>query len=355
MIKQMFILVLVVALTHCKQGSDNGLTIEYKKTFDSIPSASGLAIREDSAYVVCDDGTGIYQINLRNFHQNKIEIKGLPFNQYREPKPVKHDFESACFVKWQGKEYLMAMGSGSNSTWRDSLLIVNIPDYRDQRIISLDEFYKQLQLKTHTDTTQWNIEGLAVSGNNLIMANRGNNLLISCDVGDFFSWLIKSNSVLPRIKYQRIHLPSIDKHEARLSGICNLDEQNLLVCASVEDTPDWTKDGPVLGSYFAVYSLKNDKITSTYLLQEEEGKALIEKIESVDVLQKSSNGDFTFLALGENDNGSSDLFKIILRRAVIDAWPEQQTIEAMQPLHHHLPNCLSAKSRYCCQSYKVKS
>jgi hypothetical protein len=82
----------------------------------------------------------------------------------------------------------------------------------------------------------------------------------------------------------------------------------------VEDTPDWTKDGPVLGSYFAVYSLKNDKITSTYLLHDEEGKALIEKIESVDVLQTNSNGDFTFLALGDNDNGSSDLFRIILRR-----------------------------------------
>jgi len=315
MIKQMFILVLVVGLTHCKQGSGNGLTIEYKKTFDSIPSASGLAIRGDSAYVVCDDGTGIYQINLRNFHQRIIEIKGLPFNQYREPKPVKHDFESACFVKWQGKDYLMAMGSGSNSTSRDSLLIVNISDYRDQRIISLDQFYKQLQSKTHTDTTQWNIEGLAVSGNNLIMANRGNNLLISCDVGEFFSWLMRSNSHFPQTKYQRIHLPSIDKHEARLSGVCNLDEQNLLVCASVEDTPDWTKDGPVLGSSFAVYSLKNDKVASTYLLQDERGKPLKEKIESVDVLQKTANGDLIFLALGENDNGSSELFRINLRWA----------------------------------------
>lgn len=315
MIKQIFILVLLAVLTNCNQHSNNGLTVEYERTFDSIPSASGLAIRGDSAYIVSDDGTGIYQINLQNFNQNKIEIKGLPFNQYREAKPVKHDFESACFVKWQDKEYLMAMGSGSNSPSRDSLLIVNISDYGDQRIISLDEFYKQLQLKTHTDTTQWNIEGLTVSGNNLIMANRGNNLLISCDVRDFFSWLMASGAHFPDIKYQRIHLPSIDQHEARLSGVCNLDEQNLLVCASVEDTPDWTKDGPVLGSYFAAYSLKSDKITSTYLLRDEQGKPLKEKIESVDVLQKTSNSDFIFLALGENDNGSSELFRIVLRGA----------------------------------------
>src|SRR4030095_275325 len=315
MIKQIFILALVVVVTTCKQGPNNGLLIEYQKTFDSIPSASGLAIRADSAYVVCDDGTGIYQTNLRNFHQTKIEIKGLPFDQYREAKPVKHDFESACFVKWQAKEYLMAMGSGSNSPSRDSLLIVNISDYGDQRIISLDEFYKQLQLKTHTDTTQWNIEGLTVSGNNLIMANRGNNLLISCDVRDFFSWLMASGAHFPEIKYKRVHLPSIDTHEARLSGICNLDEQNLLVCASVEDTPDWTKDGPVLGSYFAVYSIKSDKMTSTHLLQDENGKPLKEKVESVDVLQKGSDGDLIFLAIGENDDGKSELYKIMLRAA----------------------------------------
>ena len=315
MLKQLtFVGLLVVLLITCQQYSNNALTIEYNKTFDSIPSGSGLVIRGDSAYVVCDDGTGIYQINLRNFQQNKIPIKGLSFDQYREPKPVKHDFESACLVKWQATEYLMAVGSGSNSTSRDSLLLLNISDHDDQRIISLAAFYEQLRLRTHTDTTQWNIEGLTAAGNKIIMANRGNNLLITCEVANFFSWLIKPNSSFPQIKYLRLHLPSIDKHEARLSGLCTLTDTDLLLCASVEDTPDWTKDGPVLGSYFAFYSLRDGKIGATYLFRNAQGKRLKEKIESIDILQKTSDGNLHFLAMGENDNGSSELFSIRLYR-----------------------------------------
>ena len=299
-------------LCSCGSESTNKLTIEYKKSFDSIPSASGIAVRGNDVFVVCDDGTGIYRINLPDYHQTKLPVKGLPSELYREHKTVKHDFESACFVKWKEKDYLMAMGSGSTAGFRDSLLLMNTADFTDQRIISLHTFYNQLQSITHTDRSQLNIEGLTVVGNNLIIVNRGNNLMISCNLSDFLSWLTESADTVPQIKYHKLALPSIDKKEARLSGICTIDDTHLLFCASVEDTPDWTKDGPVLGSFFGIYSIKDEKISATYLLKDENDLPLKEKIESVDILQ-NKDGDLIFLAAGDNDDGTSDLFRLKLR------------------------------------------
>lgn len=280
--------------------------------FDSIPSASGLIIKNDTAFIICDDGTGIYKLNLQSFQQEKIPINGLPLHSYRESKEEKHDFESATLANWEGKEYLVAFGSGSTNTARDSVLMLNTADYNDQKIISLHGFYQQLQPLTGTDSTQWNIEGLAFLNGRLIIANRGNNLLVSCNSNDFFSWLLQKASPFPKIDYKQIHLPAINGHEATLSGICDIDDKRLLLCASVEDTPDWTKDGPVLGSYFGIYSLEKKKLIASYLLKDSNGKPKKVKIESVDVLEKNIGTDFSFYATGDNDDGTSRLLKIKL-------------------------------------------
>ena len=300
----------------CKQDSNTSLTIQYDKLFDSIPSASGIAIQNQSAYIVCDDGTGIYKIDLKDFHHQKIPIIGLPYNQYREDKSIKHDFESACFAKWQNSEYLVAIGSGSGSA-RDSLLMINIGNYRDQKIFSLDKFYKQILITTSMDSTQLNIEGLTIAADSMIILNRGNNLMITCNVHDFFSFVVNGGDTFPEVKFRKVKLPSIEKHEARFSGICTIDDKHLLFCASVEDTPDWTKDGPVLGSYFGIYSLEDNRVTATYLLKDRKGKAIKEKIESVDIVQNRKQ-DLIFLATADNDNGSSRLFQFRLTQSKLE-------------------------------------
>lgn len=304
---------LVFALQYsCGTHSVDNLTVESEKVFDSIPSASALIIKNDTAFVICDDGTGMYKLNLQSFQQEKIPLTGLPLHSYRESKEEKHDFESATLVIWKEKEYLVAFGSGTTTKARDSVLMVNTADYNDQKIISLHGFYQQLQSLTGTDSTQWNIEGLAFSNGQLIIANRGNNLLVSCNKDDFFSWLLQKASSFPKIDYTRIHLPTINGDEATLSGICAIDDKRLLFCASVEDTPDWTKDGPVLGSFFGIYSLEKKKLIASYLLKDSSGKPKKVKIESVDVLKKNTDTGFSFYATGDNDDGTSRLLKIKL-------------------------------------------
>ena len=306
------LLYIINSLGCFQQDEDHLLLIKHKKILDSIPSGSGMVLKNDTAYIIGDDATGIYQLNIVNYGQHKIPIRGLSPNQYREPKSVKHDFECATFVNWKGKEYLLGLGSGGNS-YRDSMLMLNMSDFDDNKILSIHNFYKRLQLLTNSDSTQWNIEGATSLAGDLVILNRGNNLIIKFNLGDFMEYVFDNNTSFPAVDYHQIRLPSINKHEARLSGACTLDGDRLLFSASVEDTPDWTKDGPVLGSFIRIYSLSENKIKASYLLQDNNKNALKEKIESLDIWKHEADGNIIFYAIGDDDAGTTNLFQLKLR------------------------------------------
>ena len=289
------------------------LIIETETILEDVPSGSGIVIKKEIAYIFSDDGTGVYQLNLLNQQHNKIAILGMAYDVYREEKAVKHDFESATLVNWDGKEYLLALGSGSKENARDSMLMLNTLDFKDNRIVSLHNIYKQLRQLTNTGTEHWNIEGATTIEDELVLLNRGNNLLIRINKNDLLSYISDSSTPFPEIKYHRVKLPSIGDHEARLSGACTLDSSHILFSASVEDTPDWISDGPVLGSFIGVYSLQSGKVIASHLLQDGRGNVQKEKLEAVDILRKEANGDIILLALSDNDNGTSKLFQLRLK------------------------------------------
>ena len=286
--------------------------IESERVFDNIPSGSGLVITNDTAFIIGDDATAVYLLNLENFKHQKLTISGIVSSKSREPKATKHDFESATLVNWNGKRYLLAFGSGSQIDARDSLLVFNLDDNSDQRIVSMHQFYEELQRLTNTDSMQWNLEGATVMGKSLILCNRGNNMVFEIVLIDFLKFLFEPDSSFPPVLFHRVRMPRIDNKEARLSGVCSLNDSVLIFSASVEDTPDWTKDGPVIGSFICIYSIREFEILDSYPLERRNGIALKEKIESLDVLNKDDKGVITLIAIADNDNGSSKLFRLKL-------------------------------------------
>jgi hypothetical protein len=287
------------------------LIIEEQKLLNSIPSASGLAIENDTAWIVGDDATGIYRLHLTSFEQQKIPLKGFDAQQYRLPKPIKHDLECANLISYNHKQYLLAFGSGSLEPYRDSVLLLNTNDTADQQLISVQPFYKELQRLTGTDSTQWNIEGSTLAGDSLIICNRGNNMLISFHADSFMHYLLFAGTPIPAINFHKACLPQIEGKEARLSGICTLDETHLLFSAAVEDTPDWVSDGPILGSFVGIYSLKEKKVLASHLLRNQQGAVTNQKLESIDIVSKQG-GTITCIAMADNDNGTSGLFRLKL-------------------------------------------
>jgi hypothetical protein len=285
--------------------------IEEEKLLNSIPSASGLAIENDTAWIIGDDATSVYRLNLTSFEQEKIPLKGFDAEQYRLPKPIKHDLECANLITYNNKQYLLAFGSGTLEPYRDSVLLLNTSDTADQQFISVQPFYKELQRLTGTDSTKWNIEGSTLVGDTLIICNRGNNLLISFHADSLMHYLLFAGTPIPAIDFHKANLPQIEGKEARLSGICTLNDNHLLFSAAVEDTPDWVKDGPILGSFIGIYSLKEKKVLASHLLRDKQGAIAKEKLESIDIVSKQG-GTITCIAMADNDNGTSGLYRLKL-------------------------------------------
>lgn len=309
----LYILTIITLLTgSCREKQPiQMLIIEEEKLLDSIPSASGIAIENDTMWIVGDDATSVYRLNLTSFEQQQIPLKGFPSEQYRLPKPIKHDLECANLISYNNKQYLLAFGSGTLEPYRDSVLLMNINDTADQQFISVQPFYKELQRLTGTDSTQWNVEGSTLAGDSLIISNRGSNLLISFHADSLMHYLLFAGVPVPAIDFHKANLPQIEGKEARLSGLCTLDDTHLLFSASVEDTPDWVKDGPILGSFIGIYSLKEKKVVASHLLRDKQGAVAIEKLESIDIVSKQG-GTITCIAVADNDNGTSKLFRIKL-------------------------------------------
>ncbi len=312
-----FSLIVIISILSCSENeAKSDLSIESQKVFDNIPSGSGLVLTNDTAFIIGDDATAVYLLNLENFKQQKLPISGMVSSKNREPKDTKHDFESATLVNWNDGRYLLAFGSGSQIDARDSLLVFNIDDNSDQKIVSLHQFYEELQRLTNTDSMQWNLEGSTVMGESLILCNRGNNMVFEIALNDFLKFLFEPDSSFPPVLFHRVRMPRIENKEARLSGACSLNDSVLIFSASVEDTPDWTKDGPILGSFICIYSIREFEIIGSYLLERRNGSSLKEKIESLDVLNKDDKGVITLMAIADNDNGSSRLFRLKLTTSV---------------------------------------
>lgn len=307
------VIMLCTCYIQCKEKQANDpLIIDDHEILDSIPSGSGIVLNNDTAFIIGDDATSVYALNINDRRQRKIPITGLPVNEYREPKSVKHDFESAALVSFKGKELLMAFGSGS-AVSRDSLLLLDINNQAGQQIISLERFYSVQRSQSGVNSGQWNIEAATVTGNQLFLFNRGNNMIFSCNAQQFMDYITGTGLASPVVLHHKITLPSINNHEARFSGACTLNEDEILFCASVEDTPDWTKDGPVLGSFIGIYSISKKKVVSTYLLKNKNGEPIKEKLESLEILKQKRNS-IMILAIGDNDDGSTGWWKLALNK-----------------------------------------
>jgi hypothetical protein len=122
----------------------------------------------------------------------------------------------------------------------------------------------------------------------------------------------------PDVTHTPIKLPSIGKHEARFSGACSLnDNKMLLFCASVEDTPDWTTDGPVLGSFIGLLDLDQkgqQQLKKVEQIKNKDGSPFLEKMESIEVVRKLSNGELICYGITDNDLGGSKLLEIRVRK-----------------------------------------
>jgi hypothetical protein len=291
------------------------LSLQNTITLDSVPSASGIAIVKDSAYVIGDDATCIYKLSLQTQQFRKIQIPGAQPGLYRVPKDSKNDFETAAIGTINQKTYFLAFGSGTLSPFRDSFLFMDLDNEADLRIISIAAFYNQLLQKNKLDKNNFNIEGAAISGNHLYLFNRAGGMIFQVNWNDFFQYINDPVSqAVPASTTHVIQLPEQSGVKAGFSGACTLDDETILFTASLENTKNWIDDGEITGSYVGVLDVTAQVISlNTGLLLRQGNEALKVKLESLDVVSVSKD-NIIIECVADNVNGTSAFYRLGLKK-----------------------------------------
>lgn len=282
---------------------------------DSVPSASGAVMVNDSLYIIGDDASGIYKLSLSDYGWSKTSFLTGDTKGYRIPKPVKHDFESAAIARIDAAEYLVAFGSGTLSPYRDSLLLAKIADINEQKRFSLSSFYHTLLQQNRLARKDLNIEGIAIAGDRLYILNRGDNSITETSWQQFIEYTRSSpgNKKFPSIKTHRLKLPSLHGVQAGMSGACTLNDTTLLLTASLENTTNWTQDGEILGSYILIVKLATQGPELVQAIPIKNKNAVMPvKLESLDIIS-ANDSQVLIAAVADNDNGSSTVYRFLLR------------------------------------------
>ncbi|HRO43934.1 MAG TPA: hypothetical protein PL009_13945 [Flavipsychrobacter sp.] len=305
-----WLLFAVLVFYCCRSPQTFTINIVEEKLFDSIPSGSGVVYHQKQLLIISDDAPFIYKMSLKDFLYEAIPLKGYASDVYRISKTSKPDFECATTGNIEDKEYLFAFGSGSKSPARDSMLMTDVDDLKQQHIISLGEFYSSLQQQLKLGKKEWNIEGALTYNGSLVLLNRGNNAVVTIAWKEFIKFI--QDGTLPKASHYVLQLPQYRGHTARLSGACKLDDNgNVLFCASIEDTPNWYTDGPVLGSFIGIFNIAEKKVKHIAMLQRD-SKAILDKIESVEVIEAAGN-TAQVVACADNDRGHTKIYLLKIK------------------------------------------
>ncbi|MES2702656.1 MAG: hypothetical protein V4649_08460 [Bacteroidota bacterium] len=288
------------------------VTIRQTVVLDSLPSGSGLIWEGGNAYVVGDDATSLLKISddLQQIH--RIHITGQPDTVFKISKAIKPDYESAVSGEIDGQSSLFAFGSGSLPA-REQLLQVSLANGQNQHVASLSTLYAAIRTELHLPDSTMNIEGAARCKGWLYLFLRKENIAVRMLWTDFVQYL--DSGAIPQFKHQVIRLPTYNGISAGFSGAAEVaqDGNQLLFCASLENTANAIDDGEITGSYIGVLRMQDNGeliLEATTLLKDTAGNIVKEKIESIAITGKKENGDITAMLVADNDGATTTLFKI---------------------------------------------
>lgn len=279
------------------------------------PSGSAITYYEGKFYLVGDDAR-----NIAVLDQNYREAGTVPLFEHPEkriPKTQKTDFETAVIVDVQHQPHLLAIGSASRKE-REQVMLVSLQQ-PDAHLSKFDTGVFTARLR-RAGIKEVNIEGATLTGDHLILANRGNNtyrenhLIIT---GKDY-WLHQDHaplSVLP------LTLPAGINDFLGVSELCyDPSSDTLLLTLSSEATANAYDDGAIGDSYIAWVDHLSQKLRQPALsldalinLPQADPAFKGEKIEGI-CIEAAHRNELLLHLVADNDKGHSRLFQLKLLR-----------------------------------------
>ena len=290
-----------------------------------LPSASGVEIVNDTAYVVSDDAPFLYPFRaadlapgepLRLFEPEKLKAG-------RIPKKHKPDLEAIALLPAgaAGPAGLLLAGSGARPTRETGYWVAFDGAGRPAApaAVSLAALYDAL--REHLPAGQkLNIEALATTDTHLLLFQRSvgtvaGRCCFRLPLAEARALLgaaagADTESVAPTIEMAPYAVPDLDGQPGGLSG-ATIHAGRLLVTVSVEITDDPVCDGQIVGSFVGLFD-PDDLTTGAFAhLVWPDGRPFREKVEGLAVRAHTAAG-YELLLVTDDDQGHSTALVVAL-------------------------------------------
>ncbi len=261
-----------------------------------IGSASGLFYKDNSVFLISDNGGYLYEYNMDSKSLGKTVIVDheMPENISKKLKP---DFEALAVYE----DSIFVFGSGSTEN-RNKMATIN-KKTQTISISDISDLYGAMQSFGNIKREDFNIEGVVYNGKEWYFFQRGNGQQGKSGIftvsgknltNDFF------------ILYNEIKLPKIKGIRASFTDAVFVDN-DIYFLATAEDSKSTYEDGAIAGSLIGKINVDKMKITSTKVI------TYTHKFEGITLFQKTDK-NITFLVCEDNDTETlkSDIFKLVL-------------------------------------------
>lgn len=274
-------------------------TIESKFKINGIGSASGLVFKDNSLFIISDNGSFLYEFLMQEKELTKIPL--MVNSQENIPKKDKYDFES---IALKGNKFHL-LGSGSTSK-REKRITYNL-DTKEAEEKKLTKLYKKLIQTSSISDEELNIEGAFYSNEKWYLFQRGNGA--NSRNGIFI--LNENFKDKDNITFIPIQLPKIKHIETSFTDAV-LVEDKIYFLATAEDTTSTYDDGEILGSLIGRMDFKTLEIEITLKISDSH------KFEGL-TLYKNTEDKIEFLLCQDNDTEvlETEIFKLVLTKASI--------------------------------------
>lgn len=223
------------------------IVLERLGTLD-VSAASGCVAHGGRLHVVADDGLALHVYDLvgRPVARHRLFDGELP-DEPKARKKAKPDLEALALLP-DGS--LLALGSGSSER-RDRGAWIHLEHGQtDVRLVELGSLYERLA----REFTELNIEGVAVHGSSLVLAQRGNgenreNALIHLDLAVAVEGIAGGRLAAEAITaIHPLALGELDGVPLSITDLAPARDGTLRFAAAAEDTEDPYLDGVCKGS-----------------------------------------------------------------------------------------------------------
>lgn len=241
-----------------------------------VSAASGMAVAGDHVYIVADDRLCLASFNLTGNAPGKWVrlFPGQLPTEHKARKAKKPDLEAICILphsKFAKYGALLVVPSGSKD-WRCNSCL--LPLDQSGKIsgeplpIDFSKLFAHLRTDLSSSIRKLNIEGVCVSGEKLLLANRGasngiGNAIISLDLAGFLYQAYDTHHITNEcfLTANVFELGKVKKVALGFTDICALPDGRLIFSAAAECTDDAYEDGACAGSTVGVIGKKFDSVS----------------------------------------------------------------------------------------------